>query len=199
MVLRLQKSAPNSWGLFSGFHSVSHCLLVQVSFVVSSVSCYRWKNRLHATSQLLPPRTRVARTLQQKTSFLLPDPRPIGRGRYEVRPHLSCVRSFHFPPLPRPTCFLVSGQHNVYWLHWMAQHQLAISLLPKGTLGCCQAHAAMAKHNVRFLVPDFYTMFPGQRQNLSFRFSSLKNLPIVSRPHPTHPFRCGIFLKTSIK
>ena len=105
MVLRLQKSAPNSCGLLSGFHSVSLCLLLQVSIVVSSVSCYRCKNRLRATSQLLPPRTRVARTLQQKTSFLLPGPRPIGRGRYAERRYLSCVRSFHFPPLPRPTCF----------------------------------------------------------------------------------------------
>ena len=70
--------------------------------------------RLRATSQLLPPRTRVARTLQQKTSFLLPGPRPIGRGRHAVRPHLSCVRSFHFPPLPSPTCFFASAKHNVY-------------------------------------------------------------------------------------
>ena len=80
MVLRLQKSAPNSCGLLSGFHSVSLCLLLQVSIVVSSVLCFRLKNRLRATSQLLPPRTRVARTLQQKTSFLLPGPRPSAGG-----------------------------------------------------------------------------------------------------------------------
>ena len=43
MVLRLQKSAPNSCGLLSGFHSVSLCLLLQVSIVVSSVLCFRWK------------------------------------------------------------------------------------------------------------------------------------------------------------
>lgn len=48
---------------------------------------------------------------------------------------------------------------------------------------------------------------PGQRQKLDERSSlhfiafrpHIKHLPTVSLPHPTHPFRCGIFLKISIK
>ena len=30
------------------------------------------------------------------------------------RPHLSCVRSFHFPPLPRPTCFLAMASFDCF-------------------------------------------------------------------------------------
>ena len=118
--------------------------------------------RLRATSQLLPPRTRVARNPQKKrlhlrSAVFLGAPH-CHSAACAKRPHLSCVRSFLFPPLPRPTCFLASSpldcfrvnpefsksfecseffvpaQFSVYGFYTMPQHQYSDSRIPKGTL-----------------------------------------------------------------
>ena len=118
--------------------------------------------RLRATSQLLPPRTRVARIPQKKrlhlrSAVFLGAPH-CHSAACAKRPHLSCVRSFHFPPLPRPTCFLAAAsfdgfrvnpevskssecseffapaQFSVYGFYTMPQHQYSDSRFPKGAL-----------------------------------------------------------------
>ena len=68
---------------------------------------------VRATSALRPL-PRASRAPSSKKLRFASGPPSFGRGRYAVRPHLSCVRSFHFPPLPRPICFLASGQFGVY-------------------------------------------------------------------------------------
>ena len=138
------------------------------------------KNRLRATSQLLPPRTRVARTLQQKTSFLLPGPRPIGRGRYAERPHLSCVRSFHFPPLPSPTCFW--RLHNTLFTDFIACRSISLPSAVSQREPSASVKFMLLPCNsiVPLLVPSFHCMSLNKGKSLPL----VRPLPTKSRSHP---------------
>jgi len=104
------------------------------------------KNRFRATSQLLPPRTRVARNPSAKNyrfCFGLP---PFRRQRRAERS--GCAASSRFTSFPCPLSrfpffhVLVSGQLFVYGFYTLPRHQLDVSRFPVGTLGCHQAQAA---------------------------------------------------------
>lgn len=104
------------------------------------------KNRFRATSQLLPPRTRVARNPSAKNyrfCFGLP---PFRRQRRAERSGCAAVGRFTSLPCPlsRFPFFhvLVSGHLFVYSFFTLPRHQLDVSRLPVGTLGCHQAQAA---------------------------------------------------------
>ena len=187
MVLRLQKSAPNSCGLLSGFHSVSLCSLLQVSIVVSSVLCFRWKKpppcHLPAAAT---PHARRAHPPAKNFVFASGPPsyRPgevRGASSLELRPVVP------LPSLAQTHMFFSSC---LFWLFpsifrgllvlWVLRvfRSLLNSVFPSSFRAAASVYfinilMLLSSNTMRlFFGSRLRLMLSAQRQNLSFRSSS---------------------------
>ena len=199
MERRLQKSAPNSWGLLSGF-SFRLALIVSSQFFsccIRSVSSQKKPPPCHLPAAATPHARRAHPTAK---NFVFasgpPSYRPgevRGATSLELRPVIS------FPSLAQTHMFFggCKAQRFLTSLHAAAStcHLPSPNGNPRQlSNSCCFGKTQCFLFDSRLLLRA-----PAPRQNLSFRFSSLKNLPTMRSSHPTRPFRCGFFLKISIK